>query len=322
MTSVGGLTQAGRDRVSGEYEIRAGEYTALVTAHGAALRRLTFRGRDLIVPTAPAQPIPDYRGIVAAPWPNRIADGFYRFDGHYFHVPINEPERGCALHGLVLNRAWTVSSVDERGIRFALELDPGEGYPSALQLEVAYALDDGDSSPESGLTWGVRARNSGQSPAPYGVCPHPYLVAGDSPLDEWELEIPAGRFLEVTPDRLLPVAERDVESHPFDFRQARPIGATEIDHAFTSIRFGDSGVARVAVRDRAHGTGVGMAWDRSCPWLQVHTADKVAPIPSRLGLAVEPMTCPPDAFNSGVDLIRLEPSATHEARWRIYGIAD
>jgi aldose 1-epimerase len=154
------------------------------------------------------------------------------------------------------------------------------------------------------------------------VCPHPYLVAGDSPLDEWELEIPAGRFLEVTPDRLLPTSERDVESHPFDFRRPRPIGATEIDHAFTSIRFGDSGIARAVVRDHAHGTGVGMAWDRSCPWLQVHTADKEAPIPSRLGLAVEPMTCPPDAFTSGVDVIHLEPGASHAVRWQIYGISD
>jgi aldose 1-epimerase len=322
MSSVSGLTEAGRDRVSGEYEIRAGEYTALITVHGAALRRLTYRGRDLIVPTAPGQSIPDYRGIVAAPWPNRIADGFYRFNGHYFHVPINEPERSCALHGLVFNRAWAVSGLDERGIRLALDLEPSEGYPFPLQLEVTYALDAGGNGGEGGLSWEVRARNRGQSLAPYGVCPHPYLVAGDSPLDEWELEIPADRFLEVTPDRLLPVGERGVESHPFDFRHPRPIGATEIDHAFTSIQFSDSGIARVVARDRAHGTGVGMAWDRKCPWLQVHTADKQAPIPSRLGLAVEPMTCPPDAFNSGVDVIRLEPAASHAVRWRIYGISD
>jgi aldose 1-epimerase len=321
MTTVT-VTEAGRDRASGEYEIRAGEYTALVTVQGAALRRLTYRGRDLIVPTAPGQPIPDYRGIVAAPWPNRIADGFYRFDGHYLHVPINEPERRCALHGLASTRVWAVSALADRAITFALDLEPSEGYPFSLQLEVAYALEPGGHGSEGGLWWEVRTRNSGQRPAPYGVCPHPYLVAGDSPLDEWELEIPAERFLEVTPDRLLPIGERDVEAHPFDFREPRPIGATEIDHAFTCISFDDSGIARVVVRDREHGTGVGMAWDSSCPWLQVHTADKEAPVPSRLGLAVEPMTCPPDAFNSGIDLIRLEPSASHSARWRIYGLAE
>jgi aldose 1-epimerase len=322
MTTHTGHIEAECDRVSGEYEIRAGEYTALVTVRGATLRRLTYRGRDLVVPTAPGQPIPDYRGIVAAPWPNRIADGFYRFDGHYLHVPVNEPERRCALHGLVSNRDWTVSGRDERGVRFALELEPSDGYPFALRLEVTYALDAGGAGSEGGLWWEVRVRNIGRRPAPYGVCPHPYLVAGESPLDEWELEIPAERFLEVTLDRLLPVGERDVEAHPFDFRRPRPIGATEIDHAFTRIRFDDSGTARVVARDREHGTGVGMAWDHSCPWLQVHTADKEAPVPSRLGLAVEPMTCPPDAFNSGIDVIRLEPSASHGARWRIYGIAD
>ena len=97
----------------------------------------------------------------------------------------------------------------------------------------------------------------------------------------------------------------------------RAIGATEIDHAFTDIAFDGGGQARVLVRDPG-GTGVGMAWDRTCRWLQIHTADKQPPAPNRLGLAVEPMTCPPDAFNSGVDLIRLEPGTTHEASWSIF----
>jgi aldose 1-epimerase len=187
---------------------------------------------------------------------------------------------------------------------------PTAGYPFVLELSARFVLDD------AGLHASVTAVNAADVAAPYGVCPHPYLVAGPSPLDEWVLEFAADSFLDVTPDRLLPVSVVGVEGHAFDFRTPRAIGSTEIDHAFTGLTF-DGGLARLSVRDPA-GTGVGMSWDESCPWLQIHTADKPAPIPSRIGLAVEPMTCPPDAFNSGTDLIRLEPGAQHTAAWSIY----
>jgi aldose 1-epimerase len=311
----------GREGTAAEYAIRSGDYAAVVTARGGALRKLTHRGRDLVVPAPEERPLTDFRGIIAAPWPNRIADGFYRFDGKYLHVPVNEPHRACALHGLVFANDWALIEVDERAAAFELQLEPTRGYPFALRLEATYSLDSGGPRGGEGLTWEVRAENIGASTAPYGVCPHPYLRAGDSPLDSWELEIPADRFLEVTPDRLLPVRERDVEAHEFDFRQPRRIGATKIDHAFAGIHFDLIGTATMRLHDPQNATGVAMAWDSACPWVQIHTADKCPPGPeSRLGLAVEPMTCPPDAFNSGRDIVRLEPGATHTARWRIHSI--
>ena len=302
---------------AGAYEIRHGEYAAVITARAGALRKLTYRGRDLVVPFPYGPPIPDYRGIVAAPWPNRVADGFYRFDNQSLRLRINEPDRQCSLHGLAFDREWSVLCRSDRSVTLGLELDPSEGYPFALVLETTYALDADGPGREGGLRWEVRARNVGDRTAPYGVCPHPYLVAGESPLDAWELQIPAARFLEVTPDRLLPVGQRDVVGHEFDFQAARPIGTTRIDHAFTGIDFGPEGTVRLALRDPVHGTGVQMEWDRDSPWLQIHTADKQPPAPSRIGLAAEPMTCPPDAFNSGTDLIRLEPGTSHTVRWRI-----
>jgi aldose 1-epimerase len=312
------VTESG---AAAEFKIRAGEYTAVVTAQAGALRELRHRGRDLIVPFPEGGPIPDYRGIVAAPWPNRIADGRYTFDGAEYEVPVNETDRGCALHGLAFPLDWTLESQDESSVTLSCTPQPTAGYPHEVRLVVEYRL------AEDGLHSRVTASNLGGTAAPYGVCPHPYLVAGPAPLDEWTLHIPAGQFLEVTPDRLLPKETRTVAGHDFDFRTPRVIGATEIDHAFTDIAFdGDTpdgrtadggGLARVLVRDPG-GTGVGMAWDPTCQWLQIHTADKQPPAPNRLGLAVEPMTCPPDAFNSGVDLIRLKPGATHEASWSIF----
>lgn len=296
-----------------EYRLVSGDYSASIVQRGGALRQLTFKGRDLVVPFDAEAIIPDYRGVIAAPWPNRIADGSYPHEGAVLHLPLNEPARQAALHGLVSDQLWTSKAVGTDSVCLTYELADSPGYPFRLALQLDYQLDD------RGLHTTVSARNLGPETAPYGVCPHPYLLAGPAPLNEWCLQIPADAFLEVTPDRLLPVAVRAVAGHEFDFRQGRPIGATEIDHAFTQLKFDDTGRASVVVSDPG-GTGVGMEWDRNSPWLQIHTADKPAPLPNRLGLAVEPMTCPPNAFNSGEDLVRLESGSTHQASWRIFAL--
>ncbi|MCU1435361.1 MAG: galactose mutarotase [Pseudarthrobacter sp.] len=294
-----------------EYTLRSGLYSAVVTGRGAALRQLRHGERDLIVPFPEGGPIPDYRGIIAAPWPNRIADGRYLFEGVEHQLSVNETERGCALHGTVFPRDWDVEEHSSSSVILSCSLEPAPGYPFRLRLTASFHLN------EDGLHTRVTATNTGATTAPYGVCPHPYLLAGPAPLDEWTLEFPASHVLDVTPDRLLPVGLRTVDNHPFDFRAARRIGTTEIDHAFTGISFDTSEHARLLIRDPG-GTGVGMSWDKSCPWLQIHTADKRPPAANRLGLAVEPMTCPPDAFNSGQDLVRLRAGATHSASWSIF----
>ncbi|MFF2318362.1 aldose 1-epimerase family protein [Arthrobacter sp. NPDC058097] len=296
-----------------EYLIRADDYSATITTQAAALRRLRHGTRDLVVPFEAGAPIPDYRGIIAAPWPNRIRDGRYTFDGETQQLALNEPERSTALHGLVFNREWELQSADDSSVVLGCELGPTRGYPFQLRLEAAYRID------ENGLHTIVKATNAGPAAAPYGVCPHPYLVAGPSAMNDWILEVPADSYLDVTPDRLLPLETRPVRGHEFDFRAPRSIGGTEIDHAFTDIRFDDRGRARLTLKDPT-GTGVGMAWDAACPWLQIHTADKKPPLANRLGLAVEPMTCPPDAFNSGTDLIRLKPAGSYQTRWTIFAI--
>ncbi|MCX2748751.1 aldose 1-epimerase family protein [Arthrobacter sp. MI7-26] len=293
------------------FRLVSGDYTASIVQRGGALRQLTFQGRDLVVPFDAKAPIPDYRGIIAAPWPNRIADGSYRHDGAVLHLPLNEPARRTALHGLVFDQLWTFQAGSTDSLRLSCELGDSAGYPFRLALQLDYRLD------AEGLHTTVTARNLGERTAPYGVCPHPYLLAGPAPLDEWLLELHAGSFLKVTADRLLPLGMLPVADREFDFRAPRTIGATEIDHAFTDIAHDDDGRAQLIVRDPS-GTGAGMSWDRSCPWVQIHTADKPAPLPNRLGLAVEPMTCPPDAFNSGQDLIQLEPGSVHEAQWSIF----
>jgi aldose 1-epimerase len=296
-------------RYGGEqFHIRSGPYSAVVTEVGATLRSLRHGDRDLVVGFQAGELRPVYRGAVLAPWPNRIVDGRYEFAGAVHQLPLTEPGRGHALHGLVSWVPWqTVEHTADRVV-LGYRIHPCDGYPFRIDLRADYVLHP------DGLTWRVSARNTGDAAAPYGCAPHPYLKAGDGTLDDWLLELPADRYQRVTPDRLLPRDIVGVAGTEFDFRTARQIGDTRIDHAFTGIRHDRDGLATVRLVGPS-GEGVRIRWDASCPWVQVHTADRAEPEASRSGLAVEPMTCPPDAFNSGVDLVVLPPGAHHAVSW-------
>jgi aldose 1-epimerase len=254
---------------------------------------------------------PRYRGAAIAPWPNRIVDGRYRFDGTEHRLPLTEPERQHALHGLVSWTRFTAVQEDARCATWAHDLVAQTGYPWSLELRVTHELSD------EGLTTSVHATNLSDTPAPYGVASHPYLRVGDAPLDGCLLTLPADRVLQVTPDRLIPQALTDVDNTSFDFRAPRVVGRTEMDHAFTGLT---ERAAQVELR-APDGRAVRCSWDAAVlPWLQVHTADVPGDPDHRAGLAVEPMTCPPDAFNSGTDLIVLEPGASHTASWTISAV--
>lgn len=291
--------------------IAQGDYRATIASVGASLRELTFAGRNLVVPFAAERIRPAYRGAILAPWPNRIVDGRYSFGGVDYQLPLTEPARGHALHGLLVWQRWETVEVGAASVTLAAEVVPREGYPFPLEIRVTYALDD------DGLTTTVRALNRGSVDAPYGTAPHPYLSAGTGHVDDWTLTLPAAEYLEVTDDRLIPTGVESVGARQgFDFRDARGIGPLFIDHAFTGLVRAESGVAEVRLTAQ-EGTGVRMTWGAELPWVQIHTADRPEPELNRLGLAVEPMTCPPDAFSSGTDLVVLAPGGSHSASWTI-----
>ncbi|WP_243229516.1 aldose 1-epimerase family protein [Microbacterium sp. CIAB417] len=290
--------------------ISSGGYEAVIASVGASLRVLRSEGRDLVVPFDADEVRPGYRGTTLAPWPNRIVDGRYSFAGREHQLALTEPARGQALHGLLAWADFAARDVEPDRVVLAAVIQPQDGYPFRVEVETEYRLD------ADGLHQTVTARNIGPDAAPWGTGPHPYLVAGAGRVDDWTLTLPASEVLTVTADRLSPLAVEPVEQHAeWDFRTARRIGDVFIDHAFTGLSRAD-GFAEVRLT-AADGTGVAMRWDAGCPWVQVHTADTGIEATHRIGLAVEPMTCPPDAFNSGTDLVALEPGASHAASWRI-----
>jgi aldose 1-epimerase len=305
-----------------QHALRAGAYEAVIASVGATLRSLTHDGRDLVVPFDADEVRPSHRGATLAPWPNRVVDGKYAFGGAEYQLALTEPARGHALHGLA---AWLDFEAIDKGsdhVTIAQRVVPQTAYPWRLLIKTTFALD------VDGLTQTVTVLNESDERAPWGTGPHPYLVAGDGRVDDWTLELPAEKVLAVTPDRLIPtelVAVDTDEPDRFDFRSARRIASAAIDHAYTGLTRDASGLAVVRVTD-AGGQGVEMSWDAACPWVQIHTADRPGLPVDRIGLAVEPMTCAPDAFNADAypydaGLIVLEPGAEATASWRIAAIA-
>jgi aldose 1-epimerase len=126
---------------------------AVVTEVGGGLRSLRAAGRDLIAGFPPDQLRPVYRGAVLAPWPNRIGDGRYTWDGREHQLPLNEPGRRSALHGLVAWAGWTPTRVDECSAALTTRVWPQPGYPFQLDLTVTYELNS------TGLMWQLDAEN-------------------------------------------------------------------------------------------------------------------------------------------------------------------
>lgn len=285
-----------------QVELASGDQRAVVTSVGAGVRTYSVGGRDVLDGYGEDELCPSGRGQLLVPWPNRIEDGSYELGGNRYQLPLDEPDRRNAIHGLVRWSEWTVAERERARAVLEHTLYPTPGYPFTLALRAEYALGDG------GLSARVEATNIGSEPCPYGAGQHPYLAVEGDRVDGVALQVPAATVLESN-ERGLPVAESPVAGE-LDFRQAREIGPTVLDHCFTGLDREADGHARVRLGDTT-------LWvDGSWPYVMVFTGDPLPDV-ARRSVAVEPMTCAPNAFRSGAGLIVLEPGETHSGSWGI-----
>lgn len=335
-------------------ELARDEDTAVVSPIGASLRSYTVGSRPVVVP------MEAFDGAVLAPWPNRIAGGRYRYAGRDQQLPITEPERDTALHGLVAGTEWEITDRTATSVSLRTDLLESPGYPHPFTLSVRYDL------AEEGLGIRAEARNTGTASAPFGFGFHPWFHPGADTVDEAQLLIPAQTWFE-TDAHLIPTG-----AHPFDdgsviprdhvrdesacivckdFRALRSINGTVLDDAFGSPRRsgdersrlggdervraddGDEG-ARLGLDSNAgDGLGVGnwsyarlrgadgreivVGMDEHFRTWQVCTGDGLDTDRARQAIAIEPMTCPPNAFAAGEDFDVIAPDAELSVGWSI-----
>ncbi len=297
-----------------QFDIAAGDYQATITQLGAGLRTLTYLGKPVIFGYEADHVPPAGSGQLLAPWPNRVDHGRYTFGGAAYQLDLSEPALGNAIHGLTRFATWDLVARSDDQVELGLRLLGRPGYPFCLELRARYQL-----RADAGLEVTVTAHNAGVSPAPYGLGQHPYLQAGADLVDHWHLQLPATHW-QPADDRGIPDGPpRPVDGSPYDFRKRRPIGTVSLDLAFTGLLTGADGRVRVKLTGPA--TEVELWAGPGYRWLQVFTGDPLGPDMRRHAVAVEPMTCPPNALVTGTDLITLEPGKAATRSWGVRAIA-
>jgi aldose 1-epimerase len=293
-----------------QYPIGAGPYSAVVTELGAGLRELTHQGEHVIAGYQPDELPPGAAGQLLVPWPNRIDGGRYSAAGADHQLDLSEPAHGNAIHGLTRWMPWAAVRHSAEAVLLRTPVLGRAGYPFCLEMDAEYQL-----SEEHGLRVSITARNTGSRPAPYGTGSHPYLDTGLPTVDECTLSLPAARWLPADA-RGIPVgAARDVTGTDADFRAARPIGDARLDHALTGLS--RDGLGMAWARLTGGSTEVALWAGQGYHWLQVFTGDTLDATRRRRAVAVEPMTCPPNAFVTGTDLIILDPGSSVTHVWGI-----
>jgi aldose 1-epimerase len=298
-----------------QFAIAHGRQEAVITEVGAGLRTYTIEGIDILDGYAEDEICTVARGAPLLPWPNRLEDGRYDFMGVTYQTPLTEPSQHNAIHGLTRWMNWTgVMEADGR-VRMSLLLHPQEGYPFTLELAIEYGLDD------RGLTVRTTARNAGDRPLPYGAGQHPYLTLGTDSVDRISMRLPALLRMEVD-GRQIPTGRLiQVKDTEFDFLEPRELGKTRLDTAFTSLIPEADGLTRIVLESPAGGRRSTLWMDAAYDYVMVFTGDTIPEASRRRqGLGLEPMTCAPNAFRTGLGLTRLGPGESTNSSWGIFAV--
>lgn len=286
--------------------LESGGVRAEIGTVAAVLRALTVGGVAVTEPVPATAPPPQGCGLVLVPWPNRVRDGRWTLDGAVQQLDLTEPARGNAIHGLLRNTEYTVLERSADAVTLGALIPPQHGWPFPLGTTVRYALR------QDGLAVTHGVVNHADRPAPWAVGAHPYLRVGAHPIEELVLTLYAGTRFEAD-ERMNPVAEHPVAGTGFDLRGGVRVGELDLDTAFGELAPREGVAARLSAPD---GAAVELLTGPGWGYAQVFTP-RIFPRAGVRGLAVavEPMTAPPDALNSGHGLVRLAPGERAERSW-------
>jgi aldose 1-epimerase len=306
---------------------------AAIAHRGATLLSLTVRHQGGLVPILDGFATPEElehpqgaRSWVMSPFSNRIADGFYRFQGASHQLEITLPKTHTAIHGLVrtetFERIRTEETEEFSAATFSCEaIRAGRfaGYPFDLDVRVSFALR------ERSLSLEIAGENVGSQPAPFSCGWHPYFKTSEQGIDHLTLSIPAQGVIRVD-DRLLPLEGQAAfcpleEARDLDFRPSRPaasrrLGTMVLDRCFYGLSADNDGLSRTRVEDS--GTGLTLTVFQQGGLMHVFTGDTLA-IRPRASIALEPVQFMTNAFNRPEtrERIVLSPGKTSTFRFGV-----
>jgi aldose 1-epimerase len=293
-----------------QWTVESEGHRAVVVEVGGVLRSYTAGDREILDGFGTDEIAPACAGQVLAPWPNRIRDGQYTFEGTAYQLALTEPARHNAIHGLANWSRWHLAEQSPDSVTVEYDLPAQEGYPWSLLLRTRWSVS------ADGLRCDQEVTNTCGENAPWGYSVHPYVQLTGVAVDDILLRVP-GRTRVLADSRLLPIGAVKVAGTEYDFTEPRRIGAAVLDTTFGDIDRDPDGGSAVTIAAPDGSAQVEVWGDENFKWWQVFTGDTLSGERFRRSLAIEPMTCPPDAFRSGRDLIVLEPGSSWSASWGI-----
>lgn len=298
------------------FEITDGDARAVVYEVGASLALFESGGLVRTETHPPTRRPPMGSGAVLAPWPNRVRAGRWTHDGAVQQLPLTEPGPGNAIHGLLGHVPWHCDEHRTDRVTLSAVATVQPGWPQPVHVAVTYSVGPADAGSASaaagtGLSVSTTATNLGDAPVPFGLGFHPYLRVGGIDVDELALTLGADTELPLTGQ--LPDGDEHRLAGADPLRSGLVLAGHVLDAAYGGCRpaSGDHVIRHRLTAADEQGTEL---WaDPAFGWVQVFTPDD---FPGRgRAVAVEPMTCPPDALNSGTDLVRLDPGRAWTASW-------
>ena len=293
-----------------QWTIESDGHRAVLAEVGGVLRGYSAGDREIVDGFTAEEISPASAGQILAPWPNRIRDGHYTFEGQPYQLALTEPDRHNAIHGLTNWARWRAAEKSADSVTLEFDLPPQLGYPWSLTLRTRWTVG------ADGLRCDQEVTNTSGANAPWGYSVHPYLQLTGVAVDDILLRVP-GKTRVLADSRLLPIGAVKVAGTEYDFTEPRRIGTAVLDTTFGDLDHNADGGSAVTISAPDSSAQVEVWGDENFKWWQVFTGDTLHGERFRRSVAIEPMTCPPDSFRSGRDLLVLASGQTWSASWGI-----
>ena len=282
--------------------------SAIISPVGAALISLNLAGNQVMEKLATDRP-ELYAGVVMAPWSGRVAAGAWVHpDGRKFQLPINEPARNNALHGLVFDKEFAVARSTESSVELSIEIPESVGYPFHLKLAIAYELDGGE------LICSFAVKNLSTEKAPFGLGFHPYFSTkwlGD----EVSITNSAKTVYELD-QNLIDTGTQPTSRSSKDLAVGKLAVGASLDDDFTDLDF-VSGVSSTTLSN-AGGAGIEIWQEDIFKHNVIYTTDFYeAESGIVTAVAIEPCISAVNALNSHSHLLWLQPNQTRSGSWGV-----
>lgn len=286
--------------------------SAVIGRVGAALVSWKVDSIELVEPGNLDAIGPYCEGIIMAPWPNRLEDGTWNYQGKTLEFPLNIHSQQNANHGLLIDYPYDLVSRTESSVTLGATIHARMAYPFTVYTTVKYEIS------ESGITVTHSAENQSVAEAPYAVGGHPYFQFAGVPTADLILRSDAATVIDVN-ERQIPVGKSATIGTRFDMRGGVRVGDNFYDHGFTDLPRDSSGLAHTYLTT-PDGRQIDVWQDSEFKHVVIFSPDfywDQTPDEKRVAVAIEPQTAAANAFKTGEDLRWLKQGEIFTATWGV-----